>query len=127
MKCSFILKTKNMKLLKGIGFAFLLFFAAGNVSAKDSTVVVINTKIYCSHCLQCGSCGPTINKALMSENGVKVVTVNQEEGTITIIFDDSLISLVAMRTIISKLGFDADDVPADPTAYENLDGCCKKK
>jgi len=116
-----------MKLLKGIGLAFLLLFVAGNVSAKDSTVVVIHTKIYCNHCLQCGSCGPTIEKALMSESGVKVVTINPEAGTITIIFDDSLISLVEMRTIISTLGFDADDIKADPTAYENLDGCCKKK
>ena len=116
-----------MKLLKGIAITFLLFFATGNASAKDSTVVVINTKIYCSHCLQCGSCGPTIDKALMSENGVKVVTIDPKANTITIIFDDSLISLEAMRTVISKLGFDADNVKADPTAYANLDGCCKKK
>ena len=29
--------------------------------------------------------------------------------------------------IISKLGYDADEVKADKEAYEKLDGCCKKQ
>jgi len=33
--------------------------------------------------------------------------------------------LATIRAAISKLGFDADNVKADPTAYEKLDGCCK--
>ena len=33
--------------------------------------------------------------------------------------------LQTIKTAISKLGYDADELKADPEAYENLDGCCK--
>jgi hypothetical protein len=31
-----------------------------------------------------------------------------------------------IRLALSKSGFNADDVKADPEAYKKLDGCCKK-
>jgi len=31
-----------------------------------------------------------------------------------------------IRTAVSKIGYDADDVVADPKAYEKLPECCKK-
>ena len=31
-----------------------------------------------------------------------------------------------IREVISKLGYDADNVKADNDAYNKLDGCCKK-
>jgi hypothetical protein len=31
-----------------------------------------------------------------------------------------------IRKAISKVGYDADDVTADPKAYSKLDACCKK-
>jgi hypothetical protein len=32
-----------------------------------------------------------------------------------------------IQIAISKLGYDADSIPADPKAYEKLNACCKKK
>ncbi len=31
----------------------------------------------------------------------------------------------AIKTAISNMGFDADEIKANPTAYKKLDGCCK--
>jgi hypothetical protein len=31
-----------------------------------------------------------------------------------------------IRKAISKVGYDADNVTADPKAYSKLDACCKK-
>jgi pantoate kinase len=52
--------------------------------------------------------------------------VNQEENTITVFYNGKKTDLNTIRTYISKLGFDADDVKADLVAYEQLDDCCKK-
>lgn len=34
--------------------------------------------------------------------------------------------LQTIKTNIAQFGFDADDLKADPIAYEKLDRCCKK-
>ena len=54
-----------------------------------------------------------------------MVTLNEKEMTITVFFNAKKTDLPAIRTAISQLGYDADDVKADPKAYEALDGCCK--
>ncbi|MBL4654727.1 MAG: hypothetical protein JKY33_02775 [Bacteroidia bacterium] len=36
------------------------------------------------------------------------------------------ITIDNIRNAISKVGYDADEVEADPVAYEKLHGCCKK-
>jgi mercuric ion binding protein len=46
--------------------------------------------------------------------------------TITVIYNPNRVDLQTIKTAISKLGYDADEIKADPIAYEKLDGCCKK-
>ena len=121
------LKAKIMTTITKIGVVFLIFFAVGNAAAQEGQTVVIKTKIYCSHCLHCGSCAPTIEGALLKEKGVSKVAIDPTAGTITVSYDEKSLSVEAMRTVISNLGFDADEVKADATAYENLAGCCKKR
>ena len=45
--------------------------------------------------------------------------------TFTIYYNSKKTTLQAIKKGISKLGYDADEVKADPKAYESLDGCCK--
>ncbi len=116
-----------MKILRQFGMMGMFVFMGGIVNAQDAQTAVIKTKIYCSHCLQCGSCAPTIEGALLKEKGVSKVVIDPTAGTITVSYDEKSLSVDAMRTVISNLGFDADEVKADPTAYANLDGCCKKR
>jgi hypothetical protein len=46
--------------------------------------------------------------------------------TITVYYNEKKTNLQTIKTAISKLGFDADDIKADKEAYEKLDGCCKR-
>lgn len=117
----------NMTSIRRIAILSLFVFATGSAVAQDGQTAVIKTKIYCSHCLHCGSCGPTIEGALLKEKGVSKITIDPAAGTITVQYDEKVIAVEKIRTVISNLGFDADDINADPTAYANLDGCCKKK
>lgn len=118
---------KNLKFKQTL--ALLLTFVSLSVVAqkKDNIkTAVIKTKIYCDHCKQCETCGDKFNKDLYNEDGIKRVDIDSKANTITVIYDNRKTDLDKIRLFISKIGYDADDVKADPTGIAKLDGCCKK-
>ena len=113
-------------LLKSIIIAAFLFIAS-NATAQQKTVqkVIIKTAITCDHCKQCETCGGLLEKTLLKTKGIQMITLNEKEATIEIIYNSKKIDLPTIKTAISKLGYDADEVKADPTGYDQLDRCCK--
>ncbi len=111
-------------------FSLLILSFVFNISygqGKKTETITIKTKISCSHCLQCGSCGANISDAIKEEKGIKKVTISPEDNTITVSYKTGKTTPEEIRTAISNVGYDADDIKAVPTAYAKLDGCCKKK
>jgi len=49
------------------------------------------------------------------------------ESAIVVNYDPAKINEQQIKMAIAKTGFAAGDMAADPTAYDNLDDCCKKK
>lgn len=74
----------------------------------------------------CGMCEERIETNIAFEKGVKKVELDDKTKIVTIGFDPRKTDAGKLRTAISKLGYDADDVAADPVAYEKLPACCKK-
>ncbi len=111
-------------ILKTILFTFALFLVGNIASAQQKTIqtAVIKTAIYCDHCKQCGSCGDKFNKGLLKTKGVQMVQLDDKAMTVTVTYNSKKTNLQTIKEAISKLGFDADDVKADPIAYEGLDG-----
>ncbi|CAN5493254.1 hypothetical protein BH11BAC1_BH11BAC1_14530 [soil metagenome] len=108
--------------------ALLIFFSfsvKGQSSKGDSTII-IKTNIYCDHCLDCNDCGGKLVHDLSFAKGIKRNVVDPKAMTITITYNSAKTSPEIIRGEISKLGYDADEVKANPLAYEKLDGCCKK-
>ena len=105
--------------------AFLLLSA--NVSAQQKTVqkATIKTTITCDHCKQCETCGGLLESTLIKTKGIQMITLNEKESTIDVIYNSKKTDLQSIKTAISKLGYAADEIPADPLGYEKLDGCCK--
>jgi periplasmic mercuric ion binding protein len=75
---------------------------------------------------QCEMCKDRIEKALAYTKGVKKSNLDVDSKLITVIYNAAKISPEKIREAISKAGYDADSVAADPKAYESLPGCCKK-
>jgi len=119
--------TKNSKLGQ-IVIIFLMFVSVSCYAQKKDNIktAVIKTRIYCDHCKQCETCGDKFNKDLYNEDGIKRVDVDPKANTITVIYDNRKTDIDKIRSIISKLGYDADEVKADPAGLAKLDGCCKK-
>lgn len=105
-----------------------LFFFTLNMNAqtKESGKAEIKVSIECDHCKVCETCGLNFRDNMLKTKGVKMYELNEEKKTLTVYYNTKKTDLPAIRQAISKLGFDADDVKADPEAYKKLDGCCKK-
>lgn len=114
-----------MKILKSLFIALIVFGCANTVSAQTSKKVIIKTAITCDHCKVCPSCGGLLEKKLLKTPGVQMITLDEKEMTIEVVYNTKRTDLTTIKTAISQLGYDADDVKADPKGYESLDGCCK--
>ncbi len=76
--------------------------------------------------LQCSICVVTITKALNKHDGILKVKINKAKKTAKITYDSDKISVAEIENAITAAGYDANEKPADPAAYEKLHGCCKK-
>lgn len=122
------MKTITKSNITKISIVFLLFFSASIFAQKKDNIktAVIKTVIHCDHCKQCETCGDKFNKDLYNEDGIKRVDVDAKAMTITVVYDSRKTDLDKIKVMISKLGYDADDVKASPEGIAKLDGCCKK-
>jgi len=74
----------------------------------------------------CRECKDRIEQNMAFEKGIKDVSLDLDTKIATIRYNPKSTTPDQIRKKISKLGYDADDVPADPVAYEKLPACCKK-
>lgn len=103
----------------------LLLIATGFTKPK-SVELTVKTTFYCDHYAQCES-KPALEKEIMLTTGVKAVTIDATAMTIKVKYNPNQVTPEKIRTVISKAGYDADEVKADPKGLEKLDGCCRKK
>lgn len=104
----------------------ILAYSCGQDKA-GGTAMSVSTEIFCDHCEKCESCKDRVEKALLATAGVNSANMKVAEKSIAVTYDPAKINEQQIKVAISKTGFAAGDVPADATAYDNLDDCCKKK
>ena len=75
--------------------------------------------------IQCGMCQKTIEMGLKKVPGVTHSAVDLETKTTKVIFYKEKTDLSKIEKAISGLGYQANEILADPIAYEGLPGCCK--
>lgn len=104
----------------------LTMLSHGLFAQNKKDTIVVKTPNSCNHCKVCETCGGKLETDLYYVKGIKLVNYNQEDQTTTIVYKTETITPDQIRKEIAKLGFDADDIQADPKGYEKRDGCCKK-
>ena len=103
----------------------LLLLCSLNTKAQTVQHADIKTTITCDHCSQCETCGGLLQRTLIKQKGIQMITLDTEAMLIKVIYNSKKTDLAQIKTAITKLGYDADELPADPAAVEKLDGCCK--
>jgi copper chaperone CopZ len=76
--------------------------------------------------VQCEECKKRIENYVSREEGVQKVVVDYKRKTTTVTYVIDRTNLENVKTSIANIGYDADDVTAEPSAYQKLPTCCKK-
>lgn len=120
------LKTKNMSKTK-------ILMTAICVSILSITSVFAQTKnekktekVEIKTSAVCGMCKSTIEKALSKEEGVDKSKLDVKTKTVEVTYDPAKTSPEKIKKAITMAGYDADNMPADSSAYGKLHDCCKK-
>jgi periplasmic mercuric ion binding protein len=104
---------------------FTLLFSLSSLMAQDkSDLKIKEIKIKTSS--QCGMCKKAIEKAVNKLDGIEKADLNIETHILTVKYNIDDVSPEEIRKAVSKAGYDADDVPADKSAYRKLPKCCQK-
>jgi copper chaperone CopZ len=98
----------------------LLIFSSIILQAENTQEIKIKTSA------QCEQCKERIEKALNKSKGILKAELDLETKEAIVLFDSEQTDAQKIRQIISKTGYDADDVPANKKAYNKLPKCCKK-
>ena len=115
---------KKITILFSVIMMTVLLSAGNQAIAQDKKKSTEEIKIQTS--AVCGMCEERIETNIAYEKGVKSVELEDSTKIVTIGYDPRKTNPDQLRTAISKVGYDADDVAADPVAYEKLPACCKK-
>jgi len=105
----------------------MIGFSIKSIAQSKVETINVKTVINCDHCKRCASCGARLENAVFAEKGIKRVEIDEKTMTVKVIYNPAKTSIDKIRLAIAKVGYDADDVKADPVAYAKLDDCCKKQ
>jgi copper chaperone CopZ len=75
--------------------------------------------------VQCEACKTRIENRLVHEYGVSSVKADFKRHTVTVVWYTDRTNIENIKTALANLGYDADDVTADPDAYKRLPITCQ--
>ncbi len=113
------MKTLKKTIVSGIAAISILFIIPANAQEGTAELKVKTSAV-------CEMCKETIEKELAFEKGVKRSTLDVPSKIVTVVYNPNKTTPEKIRQAISKAGYDADDIKANPKAYKKLDACCKK-
>lgn len=102
----------------------LLFMLIGSatVSAQDKTATItIKTSTMCEMCKE------KIERNLIFEKGVKTVVVDFKNKIVTVSYRTDKTTPEKIKAALVKLGYRADELPANPEAFKKLPACCQEE
>lgn len=116
--------------MKKITILGILIFTFGLVQASSLENMVVKESKYDTVQIQtsaiCGDCKERIEHDMAFEKGVKSVELDSETKIVTIVYRKDKTDKDKLKVAITKIGYDADDLPADQKAHDRLPACCQK-
>ena len=109
--------------MKSISFAFLCFISSistGFAQQKAVEKAVIKTPT-----VQCDICKEKVEFFIGHDYGVISVKVDIKKKTTTVSWITDRTTLENIKVSIGNMGYDADDIEAEPTTFQRLPKSCK--
>lgn len=89
------------------------------VFAQTDTIKIQTTAV-------CEMCKETIEHDLSFVKGIVSSNQDVETKTLQVVFDPAKTNALQIQKEVTKIGYDADTLKADPKAFRKLPECCKK-
>jgi copper chaperone CopZ len=105
---------------------FLAFLLVGFVTVSYAQQKAVKTVTIKTPTVQCESCKKRIENYMSHEEGIQKVNVDFKKKTTTVVYLTDRTNPENIKALIANVGYDADDVTAEPDAYKRLPTCCKK-
>jgi periplasmic mercuric ion binding protein len=105
---------KTILFVMAVCFSQVLF----SQQAKKQTIIIQTSA-------QCGECKERIEGALNYTKGVRFAELDLENKKVTVQFLTKKTSAEQIKSLIAKIGYDADDVKADISDVQKLPKCCQ--
>lgn len=109
-----------MKNIKSISLLLILVCISLFSYAGKTSKILIKTSG------QCGMCKEKIEKAVKTIDGTESAYYNEANSKVLVKYDASKTNPDAIRQVIAKTGYDADNITADKAAHDALPKCCQK-
>ena len=109
---------------KIMSLALSYALALGVLVAACSTAETRTAKINVPTA-QCMMCANNIDKALKKVDGVTEVNVDMDVKVVSVTYDATRTDVATLEQAIAGAGYQANQAPADSTAYASLPDCCK--
>jgi len=71
------------------------------------------------------ACKTSIDNFLVHQYGVSSVKVDYKRHTVTVVWYTDRTNIENIKYALANMGYDADDVTAEPGAYKRLNPACK--
>jgi copper chaperone CopZ len=107
--------------MKTLFTAFLLtVFATTSFASDTPQTVKIKTSAICK------MCKARIERQLGYTKGVTDASLDLKDKVVTVSYNPQKTDVAKLKQAINEVGYDADQLPADPKGYAKLPSCCKK-
>ena|ERR1044072_5760895 len=113
-----------MRTLASITIVLLaMLFAPATASAQKAKQDTVKIKTSA----ECEMCKTKVETEVGRMKGVKSATLDLSTQVLTVVYNPAKTDPAKIRTVISNIGYDADDVKANNRAQQKLPKCCQPK
>jgi copper chaperone CopZ len=109
--------------MKNVLFAVFVILFTQVATAQEKKAKFETALIQTS--AECGDCKERIEGLLNYTKGVKFSELDVESKKLTVKFQPAKITLETIKQKLVELGYDADEMNANPEAQKSLPSCCQ--
>ena len=103
----------------------LVLLTIGSLSYSYSQVKAVQKSVISTPTVNCEDCKTRIENRLAHEYGISSVKADYHHHNVTVVWYSDRTNMEDIKTALANLGYDADDITADATAYSKLPKTCQ--